>query len=261
MTEQAIRDRLPPGWALHEATVEAPDLRSRVDLLLTLSGPDGTVTTVVTDCKQVVEGRNVGPVVEQLTTYLTKVGGGVGLVGARYLPPQTRARLTERGISFVDVTGNIRLQIAKPALFIADRGADADPWRGPGRPRGTLKGPPAAGVVRAVTDFTGDWTVSELLKVSGVSTGAAYRVIDFLESEGLAERPGRGAISVPDWAAVLRRWSEDYGFVRNSRVTRWIAPRGLDDLLERAASKGIRYAVAGTFAAAEWAAYAPAAPP
>src|SRR5690606_23655027 len=62
-----------------------------------------------------------------------------------------------------------------------------------------------------------------------------------------------------DWSQVLRRWSDDYGFIRTNQVTRWIAPRGLPGLLERIASTGeaIRYAVSGTLAAAEWAAYAP----
>lgn len=109
-----------------------------------------------------------------------------------------------------------------------------------------------------MTDISGDWSVRELIDVSRVSTGAVYRVIEFLGSEGLVERPERGLIVVPSWVDVLRRWSKDYGFVRNSRSTRWISPRGLGDLVERAASSKARYAVTGTLAAAECAAYAPA---
>lgn len=154
----------------------------------------------------------------------------------------------------------MRVEIRSPGLFISDRGADHDPWRRPGRPRGTLKGPPAAKIVRAVADFTGPWTVRELIDVAKTSTGATYRVVEYLEREGMATRDEGGLVIVPDWAQVLRRWSDDYGFVRNNRVSRWIAPRGLADLTKRmgSAAAPTRYAVSGSQAAAQWAAYAPA---
>ena len=99
----------------------------------------------------------------------------------------------------------------------------------------------------------------ELVDASSASTGASYRVVEFLEREGLATRDVNGRVSVPDWAQLLRRWSDDYGFVRSNQVTRWIAPRGLDDLTKRLASsaESLRYVATGTIAAAEWAAYAP----
>lgn len=113
--------------------------------------------------------------------------------------------------------------------------------------------------MRAVADFAGPWTIRELVDVAKASTGATYRVVEYLEREGMAERDERGLVIVPDWAQVLRRWSNDYGFVRNNRITRWIAPRGLSDLTKRMGSADAltRYAVSGSQAAAEWAAYAP----
>lgn len=171
-----------------------------------------------------------------------------------------RAKLTEAGLAYMDATGNIRVELASPGLFVSDRGADRDPWRGPGRPRGSLKGAPAAKIVRAIADFRGPWTVRELVEVSRASTGATYRVVDYLEREGLAVRDEDGRIDVSDWVQALRRWSDDYGFVRSNETTRWIAPRGVADLMKRIGSSSdpIRYAVSGSLAAAEWAAYAPA---
>jgi hypothetical protein len=251
-------DRLPKDWSMQPTPPGAlPD--GRVDGLYTLTAPDGRSVTLVVEARRVVEGRDVSGVVEQLATYTRQVSNGHGLLAARYLSPQVRARLIESGLSFVDATGNVRLEVTSPGLFIADRGADGDPWRGPGRPRGTLEGTPAARIVRAIADLSDDWTIRELVRVAQVSTGTGYRVVDFLEREGLAERSGEGRIVVPHWDKVLRRWSEDYGFVRNSRVTRWIAPRGLEGLLARAASTDASaYVVTGTIAAAEWAPYAPA---
>ncbi|WP_132297859.1 hypothetical protein [Kribbella sp. VKM Ac-2568] len=177
---------------------------------------------------------------------------------ARYLSPPVRDRLNSAGLAYLDATGNVRLTLSNPGLglFVADRGADSDPWRGRGRPRGTLKGAPAARVVRALVDFDRSWRVTELVSVAQVSTGAAYRVINFLEEEDLVRKMG-STIRVDDWQRLLRRWSRDYEFVQNNPTTRWIAPRGLDRMLERvAAAPTIDYAVTSTLAAAEWAAYA-----
>jgi hypothetical protein len=251
-----LAERLPAGWS----TRVSSEVNERIDGLIEVAGADGQSATLVAEAKRVVEGRDVGPLREQLEALAQRFPQGQGLVVARYLSPPVRERLTEAGLSYIDATGNIRVEIRSPGLFLADRGADRDPWRGPGRPRGTLKGAPAAKIVRAVADFTGPWTIRSLIDVSKVSTGATYRVVEYLEREGMATRDGGGLMAVPDWAQVLRRWSDDYEFVRNNRITRWIAPRGLPDLTKRIGSTDdpTRYAVSGSQAAAEWAAYAPA---
>lgn len=252
-----LAERLPTGWSTR-LTTETGD--PRVDGLIEFVATDGQSARFVAEAKRVVEGRDVGPLREQLVALARNVPNGQGLVLARYLSPPVRAKLAEAGLSYVDATGNMRVEVGSPALFLSDRGADRDPWRGRGRPRGTLKGAPAAKIVRAVADFAGPWTIRELVDVAKASTGATYRVVEYLEREGMATRDEDSLISIPDWAQVLRRWSDDYGFVRSNRVTRWIAPRGLPDLIERISSTDAptRYAVTGTLAAAEWAAYAPA---
>ena len=252
-----LAERLPSGWST-KLTTESGD--PRVDALIEFVAADGQSARFVVEAKRVVEGRDVAPLVEQLQAVARNVPNGQGLVVARYLSPPVRAKLVEAGLSYVDATGNIRLEVGSPALFLSDRGADRDPWRGRGRPRGTLKGEPAAKIVRAVADFAGPWAIRELVDVAKASTGATYRVVEYLEREGMATRDENGLIFITDWVQVLRRWSDDYGFVRSNRVTRWIAPRGLPHLIARISSTDarIRYAVTGTLAAAEWAAYAPA---
>lgn len=252
-----LADRLPPGWSLRNVPVAPGD---RGDALLEVRAPDGALVNLVLEAKRVVEGRDVGALCKQLDAYVSNVPCGQGVVVARYLSPPVRARLQEVGLSYLDATGNVRIEVESPGLYLSDRGADKDPWRAPGRPRGTLKGAPAAKVVRAVVDITGSWRVRQIVDVAKVSTGAAYRVVEYLEREGLATREETGEIMIPDWARLLRRWSDDFGFVRNSKVTRWIAPRGLPDLIDRAGGDdGVpRYVFTGTVAAAEWAAYAPA---
>ena len=253
-----LADRLPAGWSVELDTGGHGDRGA--DGLIELTAADGKATTLVVESKRVVEGRDVEAIRAQLDASAAGIPGSAALLMARYLSPPVRERLARAGISYVDATGNVRVEVSVPGLFVSDRGADRDPWRGPGRPRGTLKGAPPAKIVRALADIGGPWTVRELVKVAQVSTGAAYRVIEYLEREGLAVRDESGSLTVPDWAELLRRWSDEYGFVRSSRVTRWIAPRGLPDLVRRASASdtSVPYAVTGTLAAAEWAEYAPA---
>ncbi|GAA0952327.1 hypothetical protein [Nonomuraea longicatena] len=251
-----LGDRLPAGWDVQALSHRLLD--ARFDALWKVTAPDGTSVVLVVEAKRVVERRDTATLLHQLNAAADDHPGSRGVVVSRYLSPPVRKRLSDAGLSYIDATGNITLNVSQPGLYIADRGADHDPWRGPGRPRGTLKGAPAAKIVRALLDYERSWTIRELINVADVSTGSTYRVIEFLEHESLATRTSSGAVVVPDWIALLRRWSEDYGFVRNSRVTRWIAPRGLPKLMRRAADNPTQYAVTGTLAAAHWAPYAPA---
>jgi len=251
-----LADRLPSWWRTR--LIAGPD--KQIDALIEISDSDGNPATLVVEAKRVVEGRDVALLRERLNLLAPRFPRAQGLVIARYLSPPVRGKLAEAGLSYVDATGNMRVELDDPRLFISDRGADRDPWRGPGRPRGTLKGEPAAKIVRAVADFTGAWTVRELVDASKTSTGSTYRVVEFLEREGMAARDENGRVSVSDWTKVLRRWSDDYGFLRTNQVTSWLAPRGLAALMESVCSTddSARYAVSGTLAAAEWAPYAPA---
>ena len=252
----ALGDRLPTGWSARPS----PGGDWRVGGTIDLTSPDGRSVTLIVEAKRLVEGRDVAPLKERLTEIARMLPGAEPLVIARYLSPPVRAKLADAGLSYIDVTGNMRVAVSSPGLYLSDRGADSDPWRGPGRPRGTLKGEPAAKVIRAITDISGPWAIRRLVDTSKASTGATYRVVEYLEREGLATRNKDGLVNVAEWEPLLRRWSDDYGFTRTNQVSRWIAPRGLPDLLGRIASatEELRYAVTGSIAAAEWAPYAPA---
>jgi len=142
---------------------------------------------------------------------------------------------------------------------LRDVGASRDPWRGPGRPRGTLRGPPAARVVRALVDFQPPISMLELIEFSKASTGVTYRVVEFLEQEDLVHRSPRGPVTEVAWRKLLERWSRDYSFQGNNAVFKYLQPRGMASLLERL--KGVsdtRYVVTGSLAAHQWAPYAPA---
>ncbi len=255
----ALRDRLPSGWTLTDTDQDSAR-DPRVDALLVLHAPDGAESPVIIETKTTIAASALPAIRDQLAYLTDSVPGSTGLVAARYLSKSDQQRLQELGLSYADATGNVLMSVATPGLFIRDRGADSDPWRGPGRPRGTLKGEPAAKVVRTMADLPGPWRIRDLIAASGTSTGSVYRVVEFLQSEALATKAPSGLIEVPDWTALLRRWSADYQFLRTNTVTGFIAPRGLPDFLARVRADGepADYAITGTVAAAAWAAYAPA---
>ncbi|EMQ97457.1 hypothetical protein ADIAG_03252 [Paeniglutamicibacter gangotriensis Lz1y] len=251
-----LRDRLPLDWILTELAVEGGP--PRADAVFMLRSPDGGELQILVAAKRLLDGRDIGRMRERFDKIIDSRPGSIGMVAARYLTKSTRERLSEAGLSFVDATGNLLMRAQSPAVFISDRGADKDPWRGAGRPRGTLKGEPAAKVVRALLDMQGPWKIRDLVTASASSTGSVYRVVEFLESEALINRGADKLITVPDWPALLRRWSEDYQFLRTNSVSRWIAPRGIEAFLERVRKDEIHdYAITGSIAAAIWAPYAP----
>lgn len=250
-----VRDRLPDNWKATD-TVESQQGSLRPDLSIHLETPDGTAAKLLVEVKQVIERRDVASIADQPRFKATE-SGGVPVVAARYLSPSVREALTERGIAYVDATGNMRIAVDSPALFISDRGENRDPWR-KGRPRGTLKGEPAARVVRALLDYDREWTVRELIAASGASTGATYRVLEYLEREDLVVK-GDKRSRVTDWERLLRSWSADAAFQSTTRVMAFIEPRGVDAFLSKVAKQAtFPVAVTGSIAAKQWATYAPA---
>lgn len=248
---------LPTGWSLTERD-EVSLGSKRVDAILRLTDPTGTTIDFIVEAKRIVERRDLARIRDMLDDTIRELGGDAkGLVAARYLSPPVRADLERLGLAYVDATGNMRIALDRPAIFLSDRATDRDPWRGPGRPRGSLKGEPAARVVRTLIDHRGPLSISELLKLSGASTGATYRVRDYLSEEGLLQRLPDSTYRVPDWQKLLREWAADYTLPPVT-TRAFIAPRGIESLRARAANAdSFRYAMTGSLATEEWAPYAP----
>jgi hypothetical protein len=250
-----VRERLPASWKVVE-TSEPKNGSLRPDLAIEIEPPDGRPARLVIEVKQTVERRDVVRLGDE-TRRLASSPEDVPVVAARYLSASVREALSEDGLSYVDATGNMRIVIDSPAVFISERGEDRDPWR-KGRPRGTLKGEPAARVTRALLDYRRDWRVRELIAASGASSGATYRVLEYLQREDLVVKDG-DRYSVTDWERLLREWSADAPFQTTTRVMAFIEPRGVEYFLDKLSKEStFPVAVTGSVAAKEWATYAPA---
>ncbi|NLE82620.1 MAG: helix-turn-helix domain-containing protein [Rhodococcus sp.] len=240
-----LRSSLPDGWTI--ASAKSPTLSAAPERML-VTAPTGEVASF-----QVITARGV------LAGDAAKFADGLaasdrGFVCARYLSDPVRRQLDARGLSYADATGNVSVFADRPAIWVRDRGADADPWRGPGRPPAQLTGDPAARVVRALADHTGAVTVPELIALAGASTGATYRVVETLAERELIERAPRGPISRVRWIPMLRAWSSDSSF-SDCQSVGFVAPDGLDAALARLAQVSEVYSVTGSHAAAVFTEY------
>ncbi|QDE33473.1 hypothetical protein FIV50_00820 [Microbacterium foliorum] len=256
LVTERIRDRMPPGWTFDPSG--AIGERGGADALFVLVSPDHRAAEVIIEVKATVPSGRHALGVLQVLHERARAHGAIPLLVSRYIPPPVRENLQRAGVSYADATGNMMLSAIDPGFYLADRGADKDPWRASGRPRGTLKGDPAARVVRALLDFARLWRVSELIDTSGASTGATYRVLEYLDGEGLVEREGDGRWRVPSWERLLRAWAVDYDLLKENTVSRYLDPRGIEHFQTTLRDRGDKYAVTGAVASRDWIAVAPA---
>ncbi len=196
---------------------------------------------------------------EVLTLRVRHLAGEVelpDLVVAPYLSAETRRRLRETGIGYADATGNVRLSLGTPGLYIEVQGAARNPTMRR-RAERRLAGPRAGRLVRALCSSPEALGVRELAARAALSSGYVSRLLAFLDREGLVERDGSGRARSPDWARLLRYWAEQAPLsTRGER--RWLlAPRGISDLRTRLGASELRYTVTGSMAAARCAPVAP----
>lgn len=264
-----IQAALPTGWTVQAKTeVGGLDVSTntsrRPGSRLSLMREGKTVLAYVVEAKRALASNYMLPAINQLLAFLDAQPANSAriqpMLVARYLSPQQQRVLQERGIAYADATGNLYLTSNDPLILLSDRGASTDPWRGPGRPTTSLKGLPAARLVRALADFVPPYSVADLADLSDASLGAAYRLSDYLAGQGLLTRGERGPITDVDWPELLRRWSQEARYLDTSTTRGFLEPRGLDSLVEKLAKQTPtqRYAVSGSLATQPYASYAEA---
>jgi hypothetical protein len=250
---ETLRRRLPAGWAGSVPNPSKTAGGASIDVVLSVRRKGAASGTVRVSAKSRVEPKDV----DYLAATLRPTPEEPVLIAARYLSPRTQERLSSRGFAYADVTGNVRLVLTEPGLFIETTGARENPEPN-SRDRKSLKGAKAGRLVRALCDFRPPVGVRELAKRASVDPGYASRVVDFLDREALVTRTTRGPITAVDWRALLNRWSQEYSPFRREGAAMYLAARGIPAVTERLERLKVRYAVTGSWAAAE---VSPVAPP
>ncbi len=179
------------------------------------------------------------------------------LVVSPFVSRSTRERLREGGLNWLDLTGNVRLVLQRPGLFIETSGADR--LKGGGaRPARSMKGPAAGRLVESVLAALLPVGVTEIARRANVDPGYASRLLELLRAEALVERGARGEVTAVDKPRLVRRWAEDAPMASRGKTLTLFEPRGTAGLKERLKETTVKYAVTGSLAAQQW---APIAPP
>lgn len=231
----ALRRRLPDGW-----TVE-PRAGSDGDDVLTLRSPDGRRAKLTVVSRKRVLPRDIAHLVAQPERSQGR------LLKVPFLSPRARDLLAQANTSYMDDTGNLRVVVSDPAVFLEGRGADRDPQKHP-RPLRSLKGSTAARVVRALCDFLPPYGVRTLAERSSTPLGTVSRVVTLLEEDALITRDEKKQITAVDWPALIERWVADYSVTRSNLMRSYLEPRGLGAVVSKIVKLG-RYAFTGSLAA------------
>ena len=172
------------------------------------------------------------------------------LVVAPYVSPKVRELLAEESVSYVDLTGNIRISLDQAGVFIETQGAQRDPSTT--KQRRGLRGAKAGAVVRVLVDAAPPYTGAEIAKAANVNEGYVSRILETLGDEGLIERQSPGPVMGVDWPAVLRRRAQVLDLFRPTGSHRYIARQGARGLVEQLATRGpvATPTITGSFAAA-----------
>jgi hypothetical protein len=243
-----LRERLPATWDVAVAE-PSPMRRARPDVCLDITSLDGMRATIVVE----VIGPRTAPylrdVLERLRRVREAMPDAALLAVAPYFSPRIRAELARNGIGYADATGNFRLTLDQPALFIEMSGADRDPWPDD-QPLKSLRGAAAGRAVRAFCDFAPPYGIRELASRADVPAPTLSRVAELLEREGILERERpRGRIIALDWQETLRRWTQDYNFTRSNTTSTWLEPRGLRAFEDKLRTLAHNSAITGSLAA------------
>ena len=163
---------------------------------------------------------------------------------APYLSPRVRDLLEEAGAGWFDSTGNLRLQLERPSVFIDRIGASRSPFTdADDRRLKSLKGPGAARMVRALLDVATPFGVRELADLAEVGAATSSRVLELLVREDLIERDAEGRVVDVRKLSLTRRWTADYGLASTNQAVPMLAARGIDQVLAALKKYDATYAI------------------
>jgi len=254
--EKTLQERLPHSWRFQLRFPK--DSTTGVDAVGEIRSPDGSMALIAIEVKRAIDARDVPRTVAQIQMYAKTINADATLLIAPFMGARTRELLSQAGSSYADATGNLRLQIDRPATYIETTGASTNPWADDTRLK-SLKGRAASRVVRALCDFKPPLKLDELAIRSGVSMVSAWRVLSLLEKESLITKSSaRGAITDTDYARIIERWALDYKLTKSNHIGTFLEPRGLPSILAKLRDTSIRHSVTASLAASQ---LAPIAPP
>lgn len=176
---------------------------------------------------------------------------GPTVIAARWLSPRTRHLLRDRGIGWIDQTGNVEVNLSTPGLVVRTAGAARDPQPKPAVAP-SLRGPRAWALLRTIAEVAPPYGVSDLSQALSIDSGYVSRLLKVLEGELLIDRAPRGPVTGVDWEGVLRQIASTYSVFDSNETSTWVAAAGPEQLLADLAGRSAgSWALSGSFASAD----------
>ena len=148
-----------------------------------------------------------------------------------YFSPTTRRALKEESFWAPSTpTGNVRIKLDSPALFLELEGANRSPTPSPNA--ATLKGATAGRLMRFLVDVRPPYRLSDIESATGINKGYLSRLLEAVASEGLITRPSRGPVTDVDWPEVLRRRASQVDLYRTNKAFTFIARTSIGGVLD-----------------------------
>lgn len=246
---EALTRRLPPTWTVEKQV--SPGDTAATDLVIKTPNT-GSQALIFVEVKSDVSPRDVetlmgGP----WRRWRRQMGNQPILLVAPYIGPRVRELLTQENVSYLDLTGNAKISLDYPGVFIDTQGATHDPRSA--KQRSGIRGAKAGAVVRTLVDAKPPYTGAEIARAAKVNEGYLSRILDTLADEGLIDRESFGPVTRVDWPAMLRRRAQTLDLFRPIGTFRYVARQGSSSLLDQLRSRpasGQPPTVTGSFAAA-----------
>jgi hypothetical protein len=180
---------------------------------------------------------------------------GVPLLVVPYMTPAGARLAAERGLNWIDLSGNARLRDGELYVWVEGR-PNQFPLRG--RPSSAFA-PKSARISRVLLlEPSRWWRQKDLARKSGLDDGHLSRVVRRLGDEGFLEyRAGEFRPREPQM--LLDAWADAYRFDRHDIVTAHMSGSGNElsaDLHQRLVAAGVDHAFTGLSAAWEMAHHA-----
>jgi hypothetical protein len=233
--------------------MSTPAGTAQVESIIDVTIPNGGLVSFLVEARASVTPRDAQQLFSGIARRYRQLNpfGTSILVVAPWISTRTQNILVEEGINYIDLTGNARVEVASPALFLSHRGANRSPEPKP-RGKARVRGPKAGRLIRLLVDVRPPYSVNQISSVAHLSPGYVSRLLDTLDEEALVERGRKGEVTATDVTGLLRRWVESYAVFGTNEARSFVAAKGPSELLqriERVDKADTRLAVTGSFAA------------
>ncbi len=249
---ELLAKRLPPGWSVERAEGQGAG-SGEGDALFLFSSQAGVGSgAAIVEAKRNFAAADVDRLLGGMTRRLREaLSDRPIMLVSEFLSPRARERLAEEDISYLDLTGNARLVMRNPPMFVETAGADRRPRSPKPKRSAGVSGVEAGRVVRFLAEVEPPYGVVDIEEETGISRGYVSRVLDSLSDDALIRREPRGPVEKADWPAMLRLRGQSVDLFRVNTMRGFIAPSGARGAFEALAGSKVasRVVVTGSFAA------------